>query len=522
MRKLAMILLLFAFAFSADAMLYPRQGAKPDLDDFATRDLIAWYPIGIGDGNFVANVPSHAGPGILTNVSHTATSGLILDAERGWVFAVDGVNDYIDTEWFGCLDGTANGASEAGGGIFLYGWTVSFWVKPNDGWPAVFQTFWGAFSGGGVSQLAVHVLSDGDIYVSFYLGGVSAVARTANVQFANGQEDWHHVVITINYGIEAPGAVQIYFDGIRQALAGGAEDGDISPFAKPWSLSLEKSMLLGRQNYSTPRQYAGLLDDFKFYKWHFSAWEVAKLYRDSHQVHPVRSDPIWLWPSMEKNDSLLNDWASVANGEVVETTELDNSSVVVSSATLSMAVETVGILEECDGSRVVVQVSSGSSGDEDWSDLTEFYMPVTYAYSVCDKNDPVDRELLDNNEAASATVIEIGDTTNGLYSRDETRWAIITDDTIANSEMIYIISHVVDTSITLLDGLTNAHDNSNDYVTEIGQTRTIYIPTVYKRARIIYDSTFDEDNGGVDTMVRIRTSQMDEVVSSGQVIRLVH
>lgn len=516
---LAILISLFLFPVCSDAILYPRMGAKPDLDDFATRDLIAWYPIGLGDGNFVTNVPSSAGPGILTNTSHTATSGLVLDAERGWVFAVDGTNDHIETEWFGCLDGTANGKNEAGGLIYMNSWTISCWVKPNDGQPAGFQSFWGSVGGGGVNQMYTLLNTDGSLWISMYISAIRCDSSTAAGVFSNGQEDWHHFVCTLNYGVDAPNAFQIWVDGVRIPLV--TQLGDTSVFVKPWTLSLGTSVHLGRRNFGTPYQYAGLLDDFRFYKRQLCKWEIEKLYRDSHQVHPVRSDPVWLWPSMAKSDALLNDWISVANGDVVETTELDNSSVVVSSAAFTMAVEDVGLTEECDGSRVVVQVSSGSSGDEDWSDLTEFYIPVTYR--DFDKNDSVDPQIPDNNEAASATVIEISDTTTGLYSRDGTRWAIITDDTIADSEMIYMVSHVVDTSITLLDGTTNAHDNVNDTITEIGQTRTIYIPYVYKRVRFIYDSTTDEDVGGVATMLRIRTSQMDEVVvSSGQVIRLVH
>lgn len=520
MRKLIVLLLLILLTpLYSNAVLYPRMGAKLDLNDPSTRDLIAWYPIGQGDGDFITNVPSSAGPGLMEGVGYTATSGLVLEPERGWVFAADGTDDYINTQWAGGLDGRAFHQSMSGGRIFLRGFTVSCWMKPDDGQPGASNTLWGTIETGGLNQCLGVLATDGSMNFIYQIGGGLAYAKTPAGVFANGQESWYHIVCTVNYGVDGPGAMEIWHNGVKQALTVG-EPGDTSGLAVPWLYpSTAKTVWLGRRDrlhIVSGYPFKGLLDDFRFYKRYLTAWEIKKLYNDSYQTYPVRRDPVQLLQSMAKTNVLLDDWVNFGDDEVVGTGEINASSTLSLAGSVGMAVYDVAT-EMHDGTRVIVQVSSADTGNENWSDLVEFYMPVTQ-----EPNELINDEDFLNNEGVGDTVFEIGDT-GGNFDDDGARWiAAIDVGTIADTEMSFQYDYTTNTDITVLDGLTNAKDNTNDFLSDIAETRTISIPAMYKRIRFIYDGTTDEDFDGPSVIFRTRYSGQAEAVTSGQVIRLVH
>lgn len=130
------------------------------------------------------------------------------------------------------------------------------------------------------------------------------------------------------------------------------------------------------------------------------------------------------------------------------------------------------------GTKVIVEVSSAATGDEDWHELFSQIVCVGTAAT----------EALGGNEAAGQTVLEVADTT-GFTTYGI--WLFLKDDTIANSELVRQTAHSANTSITILDGTTNAH-TSADALWNIAESKAWLIgggPGL--RVRVVVDNNYD-------------------------------
>lgn len=141
------------------------------------------------------------------------------------------------------------------------------------------------------------------------------------------------------------------------------------------------------------------------------------------------------------------------------------------------------------GTKFAIQVSANTTGNEDWTTYTEF----------TSLSGTPNLEAM-GTEAGGQTVLEVTSTTG--YDADETRWIFIEDDTVADSEMAFLVSHVSNTSVTVLDGTTNAH-TSADTLSNIADTVIMTIPVGYNRMRVIGDNTFDSDGATIHTKTTI-------------------
>jgi len=117
-----------------------------------------------------------------------------------------------------------------------------------------------------------------------------------------------------------------------------------------------------------------------------------------------------------------------------------------------------------------VQISPATSGNDSWSDLVTITFGTTTA----------EAEVLTGTEAAGSTVLELASTTNlARLSR-----ILIRNSTVANSEFADIASIVTNTSITVVDGITNAQTGSTVY-TQADQ-RIVALPYGANRVRVTY------------------------------------
>jgi len=195
------------------------------------------------------------------------------------------------------------------------------------------------------------------------------------------------------------------------------------------------------------------------------------------------------WSAVTKSTAAVDEWAEVAQNAVREGATTDVSGAYDAMLHISVALSTETAHT---GSKIEVQISSNTSGDEDWTTLVSFIGPTGTANT----------EAPSGSEAAGQTVIEVASTTG--YVADETRWIFMEDDTVANSEMMLLVSAVTNTSVTVQDGTTNAHDGS-DAMFNIADTYTVELPTSANRVRIIYDNTFDVDGSTIHTLARVST-----------------
>ncbi len=189
-----------------------------------------------------------------------------------------------------------------------------------------------------------------------------------------------------------------------------------------------------------------------------------------------------------KTVAAVDEWANVAQnavreGAIIDVSGLDGAILHIDMALVSAVAHT--------GTKITVQISSNTSGDEDWTELPPFIGPT---------GTPNTENITNNPLAATSTTATVANTTG--YVADETRFIYIKDGTIANSELVLLISAVTDTSVTWLDGTTNEHAQTTP-MWNIAKTYAFELPWGTNRARVIIDNTFDPDGAAVDTKTRI-------------------
>ncbi len=179
--------------------------------------------------------------------------------------------------------------------------------------------------------------------------------------------------------------------------------------------------------------------------------------------------------------SVVDDWTAVAVSGIGESTVIDISSNYATMVHIQAFLDTETAHE---GTEFEIQVSGNSSGDEDWTTLTEFIALVDTANS---------ENITDNPLSSGSTTITVADTGGEYETEPFGKWIAIEDSTLANSELIYIASFAVDQQITIQDGTTNEHAQ-NTTMYDIAISRTITIPFgAGSRARVICNNGYDTD-----------------------------
>ncbi len=194
--------------------------------------------------------------------------------------------------------------------------------------------------------------------------------------------------------------------------------------------------------------------------------------------------------AITKSSESVTDWTAVAQNAVGESSVIDCSGHYETLVQFQVALtsETTH-----DGTRFIIQVSSATSGDEDWVTLITLCPDEIRATAT---NEPIDDDPL----SAGSTTIQVTDTNQ--YEYDKAKWIYIKDGTIANSEIVLLVSHVLDTSLTIQDGTTNEHAVDTDLYNYVW-CRTIRLPYAANRARVIVDNTYDSGGSSLDYRLRI-------------------
>ena len=193
-----------------------------------------------------------------------------------------------------------------------------------------------------------------------------------------------------------------------------------------------------------------------------------------------------------KTVAQIDEWAAVAQNGFREGATYDVSGAYAAILHIDMALTSENVAHT--GTRIVVQTSSNTTGDEDWTVLSTWIGPT--GTGQC--------QALAGAESATDTVIEIADTT-GFVTFDAAgspHEVFILDNAVATSEPATQYTVVASTSITLVDGLTNAHDAS-DSVCSIMRTYPVQLPLAANRVRVYYDNTYDVNGSAVHTRTRI-------------------
>jgi hypothetical protein len=173
---------------------------------------------------------------------------------------------------------------------------------------------------------------------------------------------------------------------------------------------------------------------------------------------------------------ITNDWLEVLQNAVGESDIVDVSDCYGAEVQVILAVGNT--TPHIAGTRILIQTSSNTTGDEDWA--TEAMSVSTIGTA---NNDQPDAAV-----SVGATTITIGNTSG--FDSDAVQWIFIRDDTLANSEICQVVSHVSNASITIQDGLTQAHGTTTSNLYNIVDVFSpVPLPFGAMRARVIFDNT---------------------------------
>lgn len=198
--------------------------------------------------------------------------------------------------------------------------------------------------------------------------------------------------------------------------------------------------------------------------------------------------------------SSVDVWALIAQNTVREGAAVDLSdsygSVLHIDAALGTAAAHIG-------SKILVQVSSAAADDEFWTTIHDFVALVG--------TNEIEPLITDDPLAAGSTHLHVASTTNyevGLADGG-TILAFVLDNTVANSELVRIVSCVNDASLDILDGTKRNHTLNTSVLSCITATFAIELPMGTLRARVVVDNTYDIN--GCTVYSRTRVSKVTAV-----------
>lgn len=203
--------------------------------------------------------------------------------------------------------------------------------------------------------------------------------------------------------------------------------------------------------------------------------------------------------ALTKSVAAVDEWAAVAKNTVRKGATVDVSGCYEAILHIFCAL-TEAVAHT--GSDIIVQISSNTTGDEDWTTLAVFGSPTGTAFKVDIAAD----------EAAGQTVISVTNPTTVNLDHPGKYLFIENTANVANSEVVFQVSNEGDTvdTITILDGLTNAQAAADGDIWEIDSATievvghyVVAIPRAANRVRVIYDNTADPDGARIHTNCRI-------------------
>ena len=153
------------------------------------------------------------------------------------------------------------------------------------------------------------------------------------------------------------------------------------------------------------------------------------------------------------------------------------------------------------GTRILVQtIGDAATGDhENWSTFMSFIACVGTGAIEATLDDPL---------AALSTTIDVASLTGFTVATGGTLLALIEDGTLADSELVRIISTEVDGGagsndlITLLDATTTPHA-APSVLHNVVEQFVIPIPFGTTAARIVWDNTYDADGDAIFVRTRV-------------------
>jgi len=168
----------------------------------------------------------------------------------------------------------------------------------------------------------------------------------------------------------------------------------------------------------------------------------------------------------------ITDWTAVAQNTVVQSATLDCSGHYGTILNIQAFLDTT--TAHAAGTDFIVQVSSTTSGNEDWQDYTIFNALGGTAVKDDVENNPL-----------NATETSITLTGHALTALG--KWIAIEDATLVDSELFFEVSQSTN-AIVALEGVTNTHQNTAD-IYNIAISQVILLDASVYRVRVLVNNT---------------------------------
>lgn len=198
--------------------------------------------------------------------------------------------------------------------------------------------------------------------------------------------------------------------------------------------------------------------------------------------------------ALAKGMTVVEDWNAVAQNTIEESSEADVSGDHNMALKIQAALDTTTAHT---GTEFIILVNANASDDEDWVIWQKFVDLIGTALT---------ENLTNNPLAAGQSILTMADTagfeTNGSDIDEIPGWRFIEDSALANSELIYQIAFVTDTSISWAGVNKNSHvQNTPCY--NIGISKPVQLPMWAQRAKVIVNNAYDTDGSTLNYRVLV-------------------
>lgn len=190
--------------------------------------------------------------------------------------------------------------------------TLSAWVRTNDGNSAVIQNIFGV-QNTSFGRISAHIHTNGNLFFTLDTENVSEIYPTnGTYSFSDGPSEWTHLTFTVVGSDTSDYAMKIYANGelVKWGSLSGLLLSEIN--------TSSKNLYIGANNDSTPEKYFyGDIDEARIYNRALSAGEVKDLYNWA-------PGPVGYWDFEEGSGTTVND--SSGNGNTGTISSLSNVS----------------------------------------------------------------------------------------------------------------------------------------------------------------------------------------------------
>ena len=156
--------------------------------------------------------------------------------------------------------------------VFQSSFSVSTWIRFDDGTPSSSQMVFGNQSAAPISRSLIFLDNAGALTFGYFSNGMQARAEI-DQNFANGDTGWFHYTAVVE-----PTGIKIYKDGLVQTLD-ATDDGDMSAVTMgDYGTDIDCYIGARNLNGSPDLKMNGNIADFRIYDSALSASDVAKIY----------------------------------------------------------------------------------------------------------------------------------------------------------------------------------------------------------------------------------------------------